>query len=170
MPQAIAIFGFVGAWLLVAGPLIQAYLELREEEIDRESWEKANKSIPKPEGFSAWWWLLPPVAWLKQTARNRRHQRQVMKVLDPRVTEQAVSFFNKANGWFIVAGGAAFLGLKETWDLVEAWEWPVWVFWVLVVVSPTLCVVNLVMRAIQSERMLGHEKPTSRRRRSTTSS
>ena len=170
MPQAIAIFGFLGAWLLVAGPLIQAYLELREEEIDRESWEKANKSIPKPEGFSAWWWLLPPVAWLKQTARNRQHQQQVVKVLDPRVTEQAVSFFNKANGWFIVAGGAAFLGVKETWDLVEAWAWPVWVFWVLVVVSPTLCVVNLVMRAIQSERMLGHEKPTSRRRPSTTSS
>ena len=169
MPQAIAIFGFLGAWLLVAGPLIQAYLELREEELDREGFEKANKAVPRPEGFSAWWWLLPPVAWFKQSARNRQHQREVIKVLDPRLTEQAVSFMNKANGWFIVAAGAALLGVKETWDLVEAWEWPVWLFWVLVVVSPTLCVVNLVTRAIRSERMMGHEKPTSRGRRASSS-
>jgi hypothetical protein len=164
MPQAIAIFGFLGAWLLVAGPLFQAYLELREQEVDRESWDRANKAIPKPDGFSAWWWLLPPVAWFKQQARNRAHQREVMKALDQHVTEQAVTFFNKANGWFIVAGGAALLGVKETWELVEVWDWPGWVFWVLVVVCPMLCVANLAARAIQSERMLGHEKPTDRRR------
>ncbi|MEO6117383.1 MAG: hypothetical protein ABIP33_13455 [Pseudolysinimonas sp.] len=170
MPQAIAIFGFLGAWLLVAGPLFQAYLELRDEEVDREGWEKANKATPKPDAFSAWWWLLPPVAWFKQQARNKQHQREVMKALDPHATEQAVSFFNKANGWFIVAGGAALLGVKETWELVEAWGWPVWIFWVLVVVCPILCVVNLAARAIQSERMLGHEKPTDRRRPSPTRS
>ncbi|MEO6533655.1 MAG: hypothetical protein ABIO06_08785 [Pseudolysinimonas sp.] len=164
MHQAIAIFGFLGAWLLVAGPLIQAYLELREEEVDREGWDKANKATPKPEGFSAWWWLLPPVAWFKQQARKRQHQHNVMKAAGQGLTEQAVSFFNKANGWFIVAGGAAFLAVKETWELVDAWDWPVWVFWVLVVLCPILCVVNLAMRAIQSERMLGHEKPTERRR------
>ncbi|HEY4151908.1 MAG TPA: hypothetical protein VGM38_01165 [Pseudolysinimonas sp.] len=165
MPQAIAIFGFLGAWFLVAGPLLQAYLELREEEIDHESWEAANKATPKPEGFSAWWWLLPPVAWFKQQARNRQHQRDVMKLVDPHVTEQAVSFFNKANGWFVVAGGAALLAVKETWELVEAWDWPVWIFWVLVFACPILCVVNLATRVNQSERMLGHEKPPPRRRR-----
>lgn len=169
MPQAIAIFGFVGAWLLVAGPLFQAYLELREEEVDRESWEAANKSVPKPKGFSAWWWLLPPVAWFKQQARNRQRQREVMKVLDQHVTEQAVSFFNKANGWFIVAAGASFLAVKETWELVETWSWPVWIFWVLVVVCPILCVLNLAARAVRSERMLGHQKPQPRRRSQTAS-
>lgn len=163
MHQAIAIFGFLGAWLLVAGPLFQAYLELREQEVDREGFAKVDKSIPKPNPFSAWWWLLPPVAWFKQRSRNRAHQREVMKVLDQRTTEQAVSFFNKANGWFIVAAGASFLGVKETWDLVEAWDWPVWVFWMLVVLCPVLCVANLAARAIQSERMLGHEKPTDGR-------
>jgi hypothetical protein len=165
MRQAIAIFGFLGAWFLVAGPLLQAYLELREQELDQESWEAADKATPKPDRFSAWWWLLPPVAWYKQGARNRQHQRDVMKAVDPHVTEQAVTFLNKANGWFIVAGGAALLAVKETWELVEAWDWPVWVFWALVVVCPILCVVNLAMRAVNSARMLGTEKPTPGQRR-----
>jgi hypothetical protein len=36
MNQVIAWVGFLGAWLLVAGPLYQGALELREEEVDRE--------------------------------------------------------------------------------------------------------------------------------------
>ncbi|HEY4225462.1 MAG TPA: hypothetical protein VGM70_06580 [Pseudolysinimonas sp.] len=164
MSHAIAIVAFLGAWLLFAGPLFQAYLELGAEEVDQASWEAADKAIPKPEGFSLWWWLLPPVAWFKQQARNRRHQQDVLKALDPHITEQAVSFFNKANGWLIVAGGASLLGVKETWELVETWDWPVWIFWVLIVLCPLLCVAYLVTRFVQSERMLGHEKPPRRRR------
>ena len=36
MNQVIAWAGFLGAWLLVAGPLYQGAIELREEEVDRE--------------------------------------------------------------------------------------------------------------------------------------
>ena len=170
MTHLIAIVGFFGGWLLVAGPLLQAYLELRNEEIDREGFDSAQKSVPKPEGFSPWWWLLPPVAWYRQRARARQHQNDVMKALDPQLAEQAVSFFNKANAWFVVAGGAALIAVKETWELIETWEWPVWVFWVLIVVCPILCVGNLVARAIQSEQALGHEKPPPRPRRARTAS
>jgi hypothetical protein len=35
MNQVIAWAGFLGAWLLVAGPLYQGALELREEDVDR---------------------------------------------------------------------------------------------------------------------------------------
>lgn len=165
MPYLIAIVGFLGAWLLVAGPLFQAYLELQEEEFDRERMDAAVASVPKPEGFSPWWWLLPPVAWFMQRQRSRAHRTAVMKALDPDLVAQTVSFMNKANGWFIVAGGAALLGVKETWELVEAFEWHVAVFWVLIVLAPILCVVNLVVRAIQAEQALGHEKPPPRPRR-----
>lgn len=37
MNLVIAWTGFLGAWLLVAGPLYQGALELAEEELDREA-------------------------------------------------------------------------------------------------------------------------------------
>lgn len=164
MPIVIAIAGFVGAWFLVAGPLMQAWLELSEEQLDHERFEAAAGAVPRPERISAWWWLLPPVAWILSRRRNNAYQKAVMAVLDQDLVEASVSFFNKANGWFIVAGGAALLGIKETWELVEATELPIWVFWVLVVLAPVLCVVNLVVRTMSSEKMMGHEKPPRRSR------
>jgi hypothetical protein len=70
MNQVIACAGFLGAWLLVDGPLYQGALELDEEEVDREGIEASAARIPRPDPPSAWWWLLPPVMYL---IRRRRH-------------------------------------------------------------------------------------------------
>jgi hypothetical protein len=69
MNQVIAWVGFLGAWLLVAGPLYQGALELREEEVDREGIEASTARVPRPDPPSPWWWLLPPAVYL-----IRRHR------------------------------------------------------------------------------------------------
>ena len=48
MDYVIAICGFVGGWLLVAGPVWQAAIELREEEIDQEAIEAVKSTIAVP--------------------------------------------------------------------------------------------------------------------------
>jgi hypothetical protein len=56
--------GFFGAWLLFAGPLYQANLELRAEDIEVDRIRAAAKEAPAPEEVSKWWWLVPPVHWV----------------------------------------------------------------------------------------------------------
>ena len=64
--------GFLGAWLLVAGPLLQGALELRDEEMDREGFERVKTDMVYPEPISRWWWLLPPVAIYKNQEAQPR--------------------------------------------------------------------------------------------------
>ena len=45
MEQFIAWCAFLGAWLLFAGPVLQAALELREQQLSREEFESANASV-----------------------------------------------------------------------------------------------------------------------------
>ena len=44
-----------------------------------------------------------------------------------------LNFRDVLNGWAYVAAGAALIAVKETWELHEAYEWPEWVFWALIV-------------------------------------
>src|SRR5215468_9479331 len=74
MNQVIAWVGFLGAWLLVAGPLYQGAIELLEEDIDREGIDASIARIPRPDPPSPWWWLLPPVMYL-----IRRHRSKVFR-------------------------------------------------------------------------------------------
>jgi hypothetical protein len=67
--------GFVGAWLLFAGPLFQAVLELRSEEIEFDRLRELGTTVPAPPAPSSWWWILPPVAWMKHRRRRELHQR-----------------------------------------------------------------------------------------------
>jgi hypothetical protein len=46
--------GFLGAWLLVAGPLYQGALELSEEDVDREGMQASIAQLERPEPPSAW--------------------------------------------------------------------------------------------------------------------
>jgi len=151
--------GFLGAWLLVAGPLFQAAVELRDEELDREQFERVKTEVPPQESMSGWWWLLPPVAYYKNSKRNARYQKAMMAALPPSTREQFVGFMNKANGWFTVAAGAFLIALKETWELVELYELPVAVYWVAVVVLSALAVGNTVARMLRADEALHADDP-----------
>jgi hypothetical protein len=155
MEYLIAIVGFVGGWFLVAGPIWQAALELRDEEIDQEGIEALRADLPKPSTVSNWWWLLPPIAiYLRQ--RAQREQRKAFnESLTPEQLKQTVSFLNKANGWIVVAVGAFLIAVKETWEGIETFHLPVWLFWVLVVVLPIACIGYAVYRSFVTMNALG---------------
>ena len=157
MEHVISVCGALGAWLLVAGPLYQAALELREQEIDHDAINEMTKSVAKPDRLSPWWWLLPPVAWIKQTRRSRVYRQAVMEAMSQSQLEQTVSFLNKANAWGIVALGAFLIAVKETWESVELFHWWVGVFWILIVAIPILCFANSAVRINQSDKMIKRE-------------
>jgi hypothetical protein len=61
VPHVIAWCGFLGAWLLVAGPLDQAVREIEETGFEHEALEEAKTRVEEPPPVSRWWILLPPV-------------------------------------------------------------------------------------------------------------
>ncbi len=142
--------GFLGAWLLVMGPVYQAALELQEEEVDRERFISTKDSVPRPDPISGWWWLLPPVAFVRQRRVSEEYRRQVMKAVPGEVMAQFVHFSDKATGWLLVAGGAFLIAVKETWELTELEEWPSSAFWVLLVLMLALALGFTVWRMRRS--------------------
>ncbi len=122
-------FGYIGAWLLFAGPIWQAAVELRDEgfsEDDAVEFQNLAHAVPPPERDSAWWWLLPPVAYVLAMRRRSKWQDSLVALLPSETRARLKGFQNKATGWFIVAAGAALIGLKESSELVEHLEWPLW--------------------------------------------
>ena len=151
--------GFVGAWLLVAGPLFQASIELREEAIDRDAFAATMASVPPAPHTSGWWWLLPPVAYVLRRRRSKAAHDAVLLAMSPTQRAQFVGFQNKARGWFAVAAGAFFIALKETGELVELYELPVWVFWVGIVVLSIAAVASTVAQLSRSDAALHIDEP-----------
>lgn len=158
MGYVIASCSFLGAWLLVAGPLWQAAIELREEEVDEDSLRatKAASEVIPP--ISRWWWLLPPVAYVKEFRRQRANRRAFNAALSSDEYAKTMSFLNKANGWITVAVGAFLLAVAETWNLVvDVLHWPQWAFWLVAVVFAIAAVGNAVARVFVTEQAL-HQK------------
>jgi hypothetical protein len=151
--------GFLGAWLLVAGPMFQASLELREETFDRESFHAVSTQVEPQPPVSGWWWLLPPVAYVKNRRRAKAERDAMMRLLPVDEREKLVGFMNKANGWAFVALGAFFIALKETFELAELYEAPIAVFWIAVVVMSIIAIANTVIRQLQAEGALHVDDP-----------
>ena len=66
--------------------------------------------------------------------------------------EQLTSYQSKTAGWFTVAAGAALLAAGETWQIVRHYRWPVWMFWLLVVVMPAAAILNTAVLMISGTR------------------
>jgi len=152
MDQVIDWAGFLGAWLLVAGPLYQGALELREEDVDREGLEASKARVEPPEMPSPWWWLLPPVFYLIRRHRSRAYRQAVFASLTQAQQDQFTSFVSKALGWFTVALGAALLAAEQTWRITERYDWPEWLFGLVVAVMLGACVLNTALRMIADAR------------------
>ncbi|MGC4960873.1 hypothetical protein ACPXCG_17645 [Gordonia sp. DT218] len=157
MELFVAICGYVGAWLLVAGPMYQGALELSEEKIDRGTIREQSLAIPHQERVSPWWWLLPPVAYVLIHRAQEEWRQQVTAALTLEQREQFVSYANKATGWFIVGAGAALIGIKEAFELVEALEWPGWVTIVLCVVAGLMAIGYTTGRMHRTDHVLHTE-------------
>jgi hypothetical protein len=147
VPHIIAWCGFLGAWLLVAGPLDQAVREIADQEFRHEALEEAKARVDEPEPVSRWWLLLPPVWWVKQQRRNSIYQHQVGAAMTTKDLLAFLTIKDILNAWLYVAVGAALIGVKETWELHEEYEWPEWAFWGLLVLAVVLCVGSTLLRA-----------------------
>ena len=154
MHELIAWSGFVGAWLLVAGPLFQAAVELDEQADRRTGVSRAVRELGERPRVSPWWWLLPPVAYVKQVRRQREYRRQVFDALTPEQVEGFVEFTSVATGWSMVAAGAFFIAVKETYEVVELYAWSLWVFALLLLVMLVLCAGNTVVRVRRAHQAL----------------
>lgn len=152
--ELIAWCGFLGGWLLVAGPIYQAAIELDDEEFERSDFEAAVASVEPPEPVSRWWLLVPPLAYLVHRRRHERRNRALMAALSARQIEQLMHFREKASAWIFVASGAFLIATKETWELRETYEWSVVAFWAIVVGMVMACAVNTVMRIKRREDIL----------------
>jgi len=153
MDDTIAWAVFLGAWLLVAGPLYQGSTELTEMDLDREAIAGARASLTQTgRRPSVWWWLLPPVMYVLRRRWNRKFRHATYAHLRPDQREQVTSFRHKAAGWYTVAIGAFLLAAGETWSITEHYRWPVWLFWVLIVVMLAASVLNTTVRMVLAQR------------------
>jgi hypothetical protein len=162
--QVIAWAGFAGAWLLVAGPIYQAAIELAAEDIERDAIQAASDNAAAPARPSGWWWLVPPVGYLRWLRTRREHRRTIMAMLTPAQMEQLVRFGNKATAWIYISGGAFLVALTETWGLREIYHWPAGVYVVLVVVMLAACAANTALRLKRTRDMVPESaRPPGRR-------
>ncbi|MFW0793225.1 hypothetical protein AAFP30_05385 [Gordonia sp. CPCC 205515] len=157
MDTFVAWCGFFGAWLLVAGPMYQGALELHEQQFDRSAIVTQSMTIPHPKRVSPWWWLLPPVAIVLIRRTQGSWQREVMASLTAQQREEFITYSNKSVGWFIVGSGAALIGIKEAFELVEVMEWPEWSTLILCVVAAALGLTYTVQRMRRAEDALHQE-------------
>jgi hypothetical protein len=146
MDTVVAWSGFLGAWLLVAGPLYQGVLELREEDTDQTGADPTSPIAPPPPP-SSWWWFLPPVMLVLRRRRSIAYRRTVLAVLTPLQREHRERFIRKATGWFVVAVGGSFIAVKETWELADHNEWHPAVFVLVLVAMLALVGGNTVWQA-----------------------
>jgi hypothetical protein len=152
MNQVIAWAGFLGAWLLVAGPLYQGAIELREEDVDRDAIEASQAKVERPPSPSPWWWLMPPVMYVLWRRRSGAYRRAVLAELSHEQREQFARFINKASGWFTVAAGASLLAAEQSWNVAERYHWPDWLFWALIAVMLGASVLNTALRMSRDAR------------------
>ena len=152
---------FVGAWLLFAGPIYQAALELQEQDIETDRIRATGRKITEPRHVSAWWWLLPPVKWLLERRRSKAYRRAYIEALIPEDVEALMAFFNKATAWIFVAVGGFLIAVNETYGLVQDYEWNDWFFWVIVVALGLVSVLNTVLRLSRTRKIVEYGKNTN---------
>jgi len=157
MSGFIAWCGFLGAWCLVAGPLYQASIELREQDIARDKIAEINRTHGQ-DPVSPWWWLFPPARYVLARRRLERNRDAFLAALEPEEMEALLTYANKASGWLFVWAGGLLLAVVETWNLREHSDWPVGVFWVLVVLMLLAAIGNVIYRARRASRILEHHK------------
>jgi len=144
--------GFLGAWLLVAGPIWQAVVELRNEDFERERFTAVMDHVPPPEPVSLWWWLFPPLRFFAYRRSQERWQDQIKAAMPDEDVEALNSFMAKVRGWLLVGAGGLLIATKETYELVEGHEWPIGIFWVLIVVMVMAAASQAALQSARDDR------------------
>lgn len=147
--------GFIGAWLLFAGPIYQAAIELSEHDIESARIRAAETSVPAQPDVSPWWWFFPPLKIYLERRRSTRYRREYFAALASEDATTLVAFMNKATGWLFVAAGALLIAFKETFELVERMHLETYVFWLAIIFMFLGSILNTVLRISSRQQMLG---------------
>ena len=115
---------FAGTWLLFAGPIFQAALELSDQDLERDRIRATAEKVIINQHVSPWWWLVPPVKIVLENIQQRKWRREYFSLMLPKDREAFLNYSYTASGWLIVAAGALLLALNETWSLGEAFHLP----------------------------------------------
>jgi hypothetical protein len=149
----ILIIGFIGGWLLFAGSMFQAWVELAREgrHLDRAS---LFNDMPPVEPASSWWWLFPPAKLLIDRHRRDAAREKLLHALPPEALETIVSFKNAAAAWQFVAVGGICLALKETYDLGQMLDWNPLLYVLVVALMLFLSIGHVLLRKRRSTEMV----------------
>jgi hypothetical protein len=139
VPHVIAWCGFLGAWLLVAGPLDQAVRELEDQDFEHDAITRAATQVGDPPQVSSWWLLIPPVWYGLRQNRHRQYKHRVGAAMDEKDVRAFLSYRDAADAWITVAAGASLIAVAESWGLRESYGWPEWVWAGLVMLMLVIC-------------------------------
>lgn len=144
---------FIGSWLLFAGPIYQAALELQDEDIEIDRIRAVGSQIEKPVSTSVWWWFLPPVKMYLERKRKRAYQIRYLKALSTEDVESLVSFRNKATAWLFVAIGGLCIACDQTYTLTEHENWNNIVLILLIIFMLLASIFNLIARIKRARKL-----------------
>jgi len=167
MELFVDIASFCGAWLLVAGPIFQSFLELRDQDIRFDRIREVRKNMPPQPHVSNWWWLLPPIHFYLSHKYGDDYKAKYLDALDDDDVEALIDFRSKSLGWMMVAGGGLLIATKETYELLEHVAHPAWVFWVAIVVMSYVSVSFTIISARRRDQIFSQHAPTKSKSRGT---
>jgi hypothetical protein len=144
---------FIGSWLLFAGPIYQAALELQDEDIEIDRIRAVGSQIEKPVNTSVWWWFLPPVKMYLERKRKHEYQIRYLKALSAEDVESLVSYRTKATAWLFVAVGGLCIACDQTYTLAEYENWSDLVLVILIIIMLLASIFNLITRIKRARKL-----------------
>lgn len=121
--------GLVGAWLLFAGPVYQAGLDVEAESAEVDRIRAGLRPQVPMSRISRWWWLVPPVRLVLITRRRKSLLDAAKTSLDADDARVLRGYVRAAQGWLLVGLGAWLLLVREILEAGESQGWPSPAIW-----------------------------------------
>jgi hypothetical protein len=154
METVLQIIAFIGSWLLFAGPIYQAALELQDEDIELDRIRSTGDVLRKEAHISGWLWVVPPYALYKRSKNKKIFMQKYLNSLTQVDIEQLISFRSKATAWMLVAIGGFCIASNETYILMHDIHWSIFVFILIVLAMLIASIAHLIYRIKQDHKLI----------------
>jgi hypothetical protein len=140
-----------GCWLIFAGSIYQAALDIKEQDIEFDRIRQVGRDIHKERNVSAWWWLFPPIKISKESKNHKEYERRYLKALSSEDTESMVNLRSKTTAWLYVGVGALLVSIEATWSVTEHYKLKIWLFVITCIAVAYICIVNMITSIRRAE-------------------
>jgi hypothetical protein len=158
MATTVLWLGVIGSWLLFAGPVYQAGLELRDHENAAMRLRRTLSSMAPPAPVSWWWWLIPPVKIMLEWRRAIDHRRAFMDALSLEEYTSLLTFIHKATGWWLVGMGGLLVAIQQSYGFAQRYHLGDPSFVASVVAIAVVCQLGCTLRLRLGERLTENKK------------